>query len=41
VKRLNVVDEIVPDPATGTDANPDAAAPLAEIQRKRLDRVVR
>ena len=50
LKRLNVVDEIVPEPETGTDADPDAAAALlaesimnalAELQRKRIDRVVR
>ena len=28
LKRLNVVDEIVPEPDTGTDADPDAAAAL-------------
>jgi acyl-CoA carboxylase subunit beta len=50
LERLNVVDEIVPEPDTGTDADPDAAAALlaravmnalAELQRKRIDRVVR
>ena len=50
LKRLNVVDEIVPDPDLGTEADPDAAAALlgesimnalAELQRKRIDRVVR
>jgi acyl-CoA carboxylase subunit beta len=50
LKRLNVVDEIVPEPDTGTNADPDAAAALlagsimnalAELQRKRVDRVVR
>jgi acetyl-CoA carboxylase carboxyl transferase subunit beta len=50
LKRLGVVDEIVPEPATGTDADPDVAAAVlaesimnafAELQRKRIDRVVR
>jgi acetyl-CoA carboxylase carboxyl transferase subunit beta len=50
LKRLNVVDEIVPEPDTGTGSDPDAAAALlaesimnalAELQRKRIDRVVR
>ena len=50
LKRLNVVDEIVPEPDTGFDADPDSAAALlgqaianalAELQRKRVDRVVR
>jgi acyl-CoA carboxylase subunit beta len=50
LKRLNVVDEIVPEPDTGTEADPDTAAALlaesimnalAELQRKRIDRVVR
>jgi acetyl-CoA carboxylase alpha subunit len=50
LKRLNVVDEIIPEPDTGTDADPDAAAALlaasimnalGELQRKRIDRVVR
>jgi len=50
LKRLNVVDEIVPEPDIATDADPDAAAALladsimnalAELQRKRIDRVVR
>jgi acetyl-CoA carboxylase carboxyl transferase beta subunit/acetyl-CoA carboxylase carboxyl transferase alpha subunit len=50
LKRLNVVDEVVPEPDSGTDPDPDAAAALlaasimnalAELQRKRIDRVVR
>ena len=50
LKRLNVVDEIVPEPDSGTGTDPDAAAALlaesimnalAELQRKRIDRVVR
>jgi acetyl-CoA carboxylase carboxyl transferase alpha subunit len=50
LKRLNVIDEIVPEPDTGTDADPDVAAALlaesimnalAELQRKRIERVVR
>jgi acetyl-CoA carboxylase carboxyl transferase beta subunit/acetyl-CoA carboxylase carboxyl transferase alpha subunit len=50
LKRLNVVDEIVPEPVSEADADPDAAAALlagsimnalAELQRKRIDRVVR
>jgi acetyl-CoA carboxylase carboxyl transferase subunit beta len=50
LKRLNVIDEIVAEPDTDTDADPDAAAALlagsitnalAELQRKRIDRVVR
>ena len=50
LKRLNVVDEIVPEPDTGTGSDPDAAAAvlgesimnaLADLQRKRIDRVVR
>jgi acetyl-CoA carboxylase alpha subunit len=50
LKRLNIVDEIVPEADIGTDADPDAAAALlaqsianslAELQRKRIDRVVR
>jgi acetyl-CoA carboxylase alpha subunit len=50
LKRLNVVDEIVPEPDTETEADPDAAAALlagsimnalGELQRKRIDRVVR
>jgi acyl-CoA carboxylase subunit beta len=50
LRRLNVIDEIVPEPDTATDADPDAAAALlaesimnalAELQRKRIDRVVR
>jgi acetyl-CoA carboxylase carboxyl transferase beta subunit/acetyl-CoA carboxylase carboxyl transferase alpha subunit len=50
LKRLNVVDEIVPEPDAGTDADPDAAAALlaesimnalAQLQRKRIARVVR
>jgi acetyl-CoA carboxylase carboxyl transferase subunit beta len=49
LKRLNVIDEIVPEPGTGTDADPDAAAALlaesimnalADLQRKRIGRVV-
>ena len=49
LKRLSVIDEIVPEPDTGTDADPDAAAALlaesimnalAELQRKRIGRVV-
>jgi acetyl-CoA carboxylase carboxyl transferase beta subunit/acetyl-CoA carboxylase carboxyl transferase alpha subunit len=50
LKHLNVVDEIVPEPEIGTAIDPDAAAAvlgesimnaLAELQRKRIDRVVR
>jgi acetyl-CoA carboxylase carboxyl transferase subunit beta len=50
LKRLNVVDEIVPESDTEADADPDAAAALlagsitnalAQLQRKRIDRVVR
>jgi acyl-CoA carboxylase subunit beta len=50
LKRLNIIDEIVPEPDTGTDADPDAAAALlaesimnalAALQRKRIERVVR
>ncbi|MCD6057632.1 MAG: acetyl-CoA carboxylase, carboxyl transferase, beta subunit [Thermomicrobiales bacterium] len=50
LKRLNVVDEIVREPDTGTGSDPDAAAAvlgesimnaLADLQRKRIDRVVR
>src|SRR5215217_722803 len=50
LKSLNVVDEIVPEPDTETDADPDTAAALlaesimnalAELQRKRIERVVR
>ena len=50
LKRLNVVDEIVPEPEAGTGADPDAAAALlaesimnafAQLQRKRIARVVR
>jgi acetyl-CoA carboxylase carboxyl transferase subunit beta len=50
LKRLNVIDEIVPESDTGTDADPDAAAALlaasitnalAELQRKRINRVLR
>jgi acetyl-CoA carboxylase alpha subunit len=50
LKRLNVIDEIVPEPDTGTDVEPDAAArllaasitnALAALQRKRVDRVLR
>ena len=50
LKRLNVVDEIVPEPKTTTDVDPDVAAALlaesitnafAELQRERIDRVVR
>jgi acetyl-CoA carboxylase carboxyl transferase beta subunit/acetyl-CoA carboxylase carboxyl transferase alpha subunit len=49
LKRLNVVDEIVPEPDTEIDADPDAAAALlagsimnalAGLQRKRIERVV-
>ncbi|MGH2615883.1 MAG: carboxyltransferase subunit alpha [Thermomicrobiales bacterium] len=49
LKRLDVVDEIVPEPASETEGDPDAAAgilaeaianALAELQRKRIDRVV-
>jgi acyl-CoA carboxylase subunit beta len=50
LKRLNVVDEIVPEPDTAIDGDPEAATALlaesimnalAELQRKRIDRVVR
>jgi len=50
LKRLNVVDEIVSEPVTGSEADPDTAAALladsimnalAELQRKRIGRVVR
>ena len=50
LKRLNVVDEIVPEPDPATDVDPDAAAALlaesitnalAELQRKRIGRVLR
>ncbi len=50
LKRLKVVDEVVPEPDTGKDTDPDAAAEmlaktimnaLAELQRKSIDRVVR
>jgi acetyl-CoA carboxylase carboxyl transferase subunit beta len=50
LKRLNVVDEIVPEPDSATDVDPDEAAAklaesianaLAELQRKRIDRVLR
>lgn len=50
LKRLNIVDEIIPEPAEGTAANPDAASStlaaaisnaLATLQRKRVDRVVK
>jgi acetyl-CoA carboxylase carboxyl transferase subunit beta len=48
LKRLSVVDEIVPEPDGGADADAAAAAILAEaianalseLQRKRIDRVV-
>jgi acyl-CoA carboxylase subunit beta len=49
LKRLHVIDEIVPEPDTGTDTDPDAAAALlaesimnalADLQRKRIGRVV-
>jgi acyl-CoA carboxylase subunit beta len=50
LKRLNVVDEIVPEPDIATEVDPDVAATLlaksimnalGELQRKRIDRVVR
>jgi acetyl-CoA carboxylase carboxyl transferase subunit beta len=50
LKRLNVVDEIVPEPDSATDVDPDVAAALlaesirnalAQLQRKRIDRVLR
>jgi acyl-CoA carboxylase subunit beta len=50
LKRLNVIDEIVPEPDTETDVDPDAAAALlaasitnalAQLQRKRIGRVLR
>jgi acetyl-CoA carboxylase carboxyl transferase subunit beta len=50
LKRLSVVDEVVPEPDSGTDPDPDVAAALlaasimnalADLQRKRIDRVVR
>lgn len=50
LKHLNVVDEIVPEPDSGADVDPDTAAAilaetianaLCELQRKRINRVVR
>ncbi|MCC7022718.1 MAG: hypothetical protein IT338_07820 [Thermomicrobiales bacterium] len=50
LKRLQIVDEIVPEPERGANADPDAAAALladaivrafAAVQSKRVDRVVR
>ena len=50
LKRLNVVDEVVPEPDAALEVNPDAAAALlaesirsalAELQRKRIGRVLR
>jgi acyl-CoA carboxylase subunit beta len=50
LKRLNVVDEIVPEPNPATDIEPDVAVALlaesitnalAELQRKRIGRVLR
>jgi acetyl-CoA carboxylase carboxyl transferase subunit alpha len=49
LKRLRIVDEIVPEPPGGTAADPDAAAAalgqaianaLAGLQRKRISRIV-
>ena len=49
LKHLKVVDEIVPEPDSGADADPDSAATiltetitnaLCELQRKRINRVV-
>jgi acetyl-CoA carboxylase carboxyl transferase beta subunit/acetyl-CoA carboxylase carboxyl transferase alpha subunit len=50
LKRLHIVDEIVPEPVDGTSSDPDAAAAtlaraishaLADLQGKRIDRIVK
>jgi acetyl-CoA carboxylase alpha subunit len=50
LKRLGIIDEIVPEPAQGVGADPDATAAavaaalshtLADLQSKRIDRVVK
>jgi acetyl-CoA carboxylase alpha subunit len=50
LRRLGIVDEIVPEPIGGTQADPDRAADLlaapimsalSDLQRKRIDRLVR
>jgi acetyl-CoA carboxylase carboxyl transferase alpha subunit len=50
LRRLHIIDEIVPEPVEGTSSDPDAAAmalanaishALAELQGKRVDRIVK